>query len=173
MRLTTMMGVPLDSSGTKNGLELAPTELRAAGLPGRLNVRDLGDLGVYLTDPTRDAETGWIAFAQVVAASKRISAEVEVLPRGGERPLLVGGDCTLLIGVAAALRAVHGRAGLAFVDGHLDCYDGASSPSGEGADMELATLLGRGPRALTHLAGTAPLLEASVALRHHINLRLV
>jgi arginase len=66
----------------------------------------------------------------------------------------------LLIGVAAALREAVGRVGLAFVDGHLDLYDGATSPTGEAADTELAVLLGRGPRELTGLAGTPPLIKA-------------
>ena len=42
--------------------------------------------------------------------------------------LVLGGCCTLLIGVMAALRDNGTDAGLLFVDGHLDCYDGASSP---------------------------------------------
>ena len=73
-----------------------------------------------------------------------IERELRALLAAGERPLVLGGCCTLLLGVMAAV----GDAGLLFVDGHLDCYDGASSLSGEGADMELAILLGVGPPAL-------------------------
>jgi arginase len=57
-----------------------------------------------------------------------------------------------LIGVFAALRDYFGQVGLAFVDGHLDFYDGQSSPTGEAADMDLAILTGYGPPGLVDLA---------------------
>jgi arginase len=76
-----------------------------------------------------------------VAASRAIDTHVRNLLARGEHPLVLGGG-TLLIGVFAALREHYGRVGLAFVDGHLDFYDGRSSPTGEAADMELAILLG-------------------------------
>ncbi|MGX6448620.1 arginase family protein [Patulibacter sp. S7RM1-6] len=85
---------------------------------------------------------------------------LEPLLRAGRRPLLLGGDCTVLLGAAAALARTHPDAGLAFVDGHLDCYDGASSPTGEGADMELALLLGVGAPPLAELGDRLPLLAA-------------
>jgi arginase len=67
----------------------------------------------------------------------------------------------LLIGVATALKQHWGRVGLAFVDGRLDFYDGASSPTGEAADMDLAIVTGHGPAGLVDLAGPggAPLID--------------
>jgi arginase family enzyme len=56
----------------------------------------------------------------------------------------LGGDCSILIGVAAAVRQAVGPFGLVFIDGHPDYLDGASSPTGEAADMELAILTGHG-----------------------------
>ena len=38
-----------------------------------------------------------------------------------------------------------GDLGLVYVDGHLDFYDGVTSPTGEAADMPIAVLLGDGP----------------------------
>jgi arginase len=67
----------------------------------------------------------------------------------------------LLIGVAAALRQEYEQIGLAFIDGHLDFYDGKSSPTGEAADMELAILTGFGPSGLVDLAGSPPLIAPS------------
>jgi arginase len=72
---------------------------------------------------------------------------------------VVGGCCTLLIGVFAAIRDCFGQIGLAFVDGHLDFYDGWSSPTGEAADMDLAILTGFGPSGLADLAVPPPLVE--------------
>jgi arginase len=93
-----------------------------------------------------------------VAAGRVVRDAVEALLRAGRRPLLLGGDCTVLLGATAALGRTHPDAGLVFVDGHLDCYDGASSETGEGADMELAVLLGVGAPPLTGLGDRVPLM---------------
>ena len=73
---------------------------------------------------------------------------------------MLGGDCRLLLGVFAGLRQAGRAAGLWFVDGHADFYDGHSSPTGEATDMELAMLTGHGPPGLVDLVGTPPLVVA-------------
>ena len=40
-----------------------------------------------------------------------------------------------------------GAAGLAYLDGHLDLYDGRTSTTGEPADMPVSVITGRGPAA--------------------------
>jgi arginase len=86
----------------------------------------------------------------------------------GERPLVLGGDCSLLVGVAAGLRRAGREAGLCFIDGHADYYDAESSPTGESADMELAILHGQGPEVLAAIEGRRPLIpsERTVILGH-------
>lgn len=80
-----------------------------------------------------------------------------------ECPLVLGGDCTLLLGVFEALPR---GSGLWFVDAHADFFDGESSPTGEAADMDLAILTGHGPPGL--LERDEPLLEpAAVVLLGH------
>lgn len=155
----TVLGIPIDSSGRSAGVERLPAALRDAGLVRRLGAEDLGDLPVAIDSPRRDPETGIIGFESLRAASAEIQRNVAQLLAEGRRPLLLGGDCTLLIGVAAALKNHFGPAGLAFIDGHLDFYDGRSSPTGEVADMELAILNGVGPAGLVDLAGP-PLIAA-------------
>jgi arginase len=157
--LTTAAGVPIDCTGRFTGLERMPAALRAAGLVERLKVTDASDLPVAIDSPERDPKTGIIGFQSVCRSSETIRQEIGRLLRQGERPLVVGGCCTLLIGVFAALRDGYGDVGLAFVDGHLDFYDGASSTTGEAADMELAILTGLGPTGLIDLAGPPPLAQ--------------
>jgi arginase len=121
-----------------------------------------------LTDPRRDAESGVIAFAELRTASLELAEAVAASLARGERPLVIGGDCCLLLGVFAGLRRAGLEAGLWFVDGHADFYDGRTSPSGEAADMELAMLTGHGPPGLVGLAGESPLVEpARVVILGH------
>src|SRR5271165_5387219 len=158
-RVDCFVGIPIDSSGAFAGCERMPAAMRAAGLAAALGATDLGNAQVALADPVRDPGSGIIGLSSLVAASDVIRAATRTLLAGGRRPLLIGGCCSLLIGVAAGLADVSPGTGLAFIDGHLDFYSGASSPTGEAADMELAVILGIGPADLTGLTGQQRLMD--------------
>lgn len=150
-----MVGAPLDCSGTTRGEARAPATLRDAGL-AEVSTQDAGDVDAVVDDPTRDPTVGVIGFRQIVRASEEIRTAVGGVLEAGQRPLVVGGDCTILIGIMAAVRERLGRTGLAFLDGHVDYFGGETSPSGEAADMELAFVTGNGPQRLTNLGGGPP-----------------
>ncbi len=164
MLIDSFLGVPVDSSGAFAGCERMPAALRAAGLGGALGGTDLGNLQVALADPVRDPVSGIVGLTSLVAATEVIRSATRELLRAGRRPLLVGGCCSLLIGVAAAFTDVSPGTGLAFIDGHLDFHSGASSPTGEAADMELAVILGIGPAELTGLTGGERLLDPAAVV---------
>jgi arginase len=158
-----IVDAPIDCSGAARGEERAPAALRAAGLVGGLRVRDAGEADARVRDTRRDPDTGVVGAADVRRASTAIASRVGELLETRERPLVLGGDCTLLLGVFEALPR---GAGLWFVDGHADFFDGESSPTGEAADMDLAILTGHGPHGL--LEREEPLLEpAAVVLLGH------
>jgi len=77
---------------------------------------------------------------------------------GGEFPIVLGGDCSILLGNALALRR-RGRYGLLFLDGHADFYQPEAEPTGEAASMDLALVTGRGPEVVTNIAGLRPLVR--------------
>ena len=52
-------------------------------------------------------------------------------------PLIYSADCAVLLGAVPALRDVHGKAGLVFMDGHEHATPMELSASGEAANMEL------------------------------------
>lgn len=76
----------------------------------------------------------------------------------GRFPVVLGGDCSVLLGSLLALRR-RGRHGLLFLDGHTDFYQPAAEPTGEVASMELALATGRGPDVLADLEGRGPLVR--------------
>lgn len=165
-RGVVVLGAPMESEALREGVNLMPGALRDAGLDRVLRdagiaVADLGDLDIRITDASRDPATGIIGYRQVCAATQVIREGVPQLLDSPDIPLVVGGCCGILVGIFAALRERYGRAGLAFVDGHLDYYDGFGAPVGALADMELAVLTGRGPRALTAIVGEPPLVHAA------------
>lgn len=82
----------------------------------------------------------------------------------GEFPIVLGGDCSIVLGCLLALRR-RGRHGLLFLDGHADFSQPAAEPSGEAASMDLALATGRGPAVVADLEGRGPLVrDADVVL---------
>ena len=76
----------------------------------------------------------------------------------GEFPVVLGGDCSILLGGLLALKR-RGRYGLLFMDGHADFYNPEANPNGEAASMDLAFATGRGPDVLTNIEGRRPLVN--------------
>ncbi len=151
-----MAAAPIDSSGRDRGEAKAPEALRAAGLDAIETVSDRGELEARIADPRRDPETGVIGIADLVASTEAIAVWTAETVAGPDRPLLIGGDCSLLPGVFAGLRRARIDAGLWMIDGHPDAYSGASSPTGEAADMDLTFLLGGAPAELADVWGDGP-----------------
>lgn len=162
------IGVPIDSVGRDGGTEGGPAALRQLGLPAALGAADAGDLAVRIRGEERDAETGILASADVLATTATIRSAVAERLLDGERPFLCGGCCAELPGALAGARDAGGRLGLVHLDGHLDLYDGGTSPTGEAADMPISVALGLGPGAWVDAAGgasVAPELTALVGFR--------
>jgi arginase len=107
-------------------------------------------------DARRDPESGVLNPAGIAEYSARLADLVGGLLDQGRFPVVLGGDCSILLGNLLALRR-RGRHGLVFLDGHTDFYQPSAEPVGEVASMELALATGRGPRPLTDLEGRGPL----------------
>jgi len=166
-RPLTFLGAPVDSVGRAGGTEHGPAALRELGLPAALGGADAGDLGVRIRGDERDAETGIVARADVLATTATVRGAVAEMIRARERPFLAGGCCSLVPGALAGARDALGDVGLAYVDGHLDLYDGVTSPTGEAADMPVAVALGFGPDAWVETAGGVSLTAARTAIVGH------
>ena len=164
----TLVGVPLNSSAVSGGEAHAPAALRAAGVRERLGADDVGDIEGRVGPAERDAESGVLGLPGLMRASRQLRDQVAALLAAGARPLVLGGDCSLLLGAAAALQRHVRRPGLWFVDGHTDTFNAAGSPTGEAADMELGALTGHGPSQLTAIAAADPVIapENVIVLGH-------
>jgi arginase len=151
-----LAGVSIDSAGVAGGTELMPAAMRARSNLAGMVAADLGDLAAPIRDPRRDPASGLVGHRDIVAATTTIRQFFAPRLSAERRIVVLGGCCTLMIGLAAATRDAIGRFGIAYIDGHLDLYDGRSSPSGEAADVPLATVLGHGdPEVLAAAGGTA------------------
>lgn len=86
----------------------------------------------------------------------RLADRVTALLDQGTFPLVLGGDCSILLGNMLALRR-RGRYGLIFIDAHSDLrHPGNSDAVGSAAGEDLAPVTGRGD-VLANLEGRRPL----------------
>ncbi len=131
-------------------------QLRQMGLLERLRARDGGELAAPAYTGERDELSGVLHGKQIADAAVQLADHIEPLLARGEFPLVLGGDCTILLGSGLAL-ARRGRHGLLYVDGHRDLLLPADSQSGSAAGMALAFAVGRGPSVLTQIEGYNPL----------------
>jgi len=161
----TLIGVPTNSSGRTGGVARGPSALRSAGLVSALgqlcHVRDEGDVSIRSLTTKRDQASGIIACTSLASMTQSVRARVARVLTGGRFPLVIRGDCPILLGCLAASIEKH-PTGLVFVDGHEDAYLPHKSPTGEAADMELGLALGSElPELIRKAVGSAPMLEPS------------
>jgi len=140
------------------GVEALPQALLAAGLAERLGARRAGGPAAPAYDPQIDPETGILNPGGLRDYSPRLADAVGAVLDRDEIPIVLGGDCSILLGSALALRR-RGRYGLLFLDGHADFYQPEAEPTGEAASMDLALVTGRGPEIVTNLEGRCPLVR--------------
>ena len=140
------------------GVERLPGALLDAGLAGALGARHAGQVIPPPYDPQRDPATGLLnPTALRDYAHSLADATGEVLD-GGDVPIVLGGDCSIVLGPLLALRR-RGRYGLLHIDGHADFYQPEADPNGEAASMDLALATGRGPDVVSDLEGRRPLVR--------------
>jgi arginase len=141
-----------------SGVQDLPATLLDAGL------RDLpGAVAGGRVDPpayeeSLDPETAILNAPGIAQYSIMLADVVGAALARGFFPVVLGGDCSILLGNLLALRR-SGRHGLLFVDGHTDFYQPAAEPNGEAASMDLALATGRGPRMLSDIEGRGPLVR--------------
>jgi arginase len=140
------------------GVEQLPGALLAAGLAERLNARLAVRLPAPPFDPRIDPETRMLNPAGLRDYSSLLADAVGSVLDRGDFPIVLGGDCSILLGNALALKR-RGRHGLLYLDGHADFYQPEAELTGEAASMALALVTGHGPEIVANLEGRGPLVR--------------
>ena len=116
-------------------------------------------------DATRSRDTGLLNGPALRDTAHALARAVADVLQQNDVPIVLAGECSVILGTllstrrALRARGASDRVGLLFIDGHVDFYQPAASPTGEAADMDLALATGRGPAILTELDGPAPLVR--------------
>ncbi len=146
--------------GHQPGVRFSPLALRAAGVQALLGARDGGGVtpAVYRFERPADSKVRNLEGLRGYAYA--LSDEIGRAVGANEFPVVLGGDCSILLGSMLALRR-RGRYGLVYLDGHTDVQTPEISASGGAAGMDLAMATGRGPATLVDFDGLVPLVRAA------------
>jgi arginase len=143
------LGLRPPAEGVAPGVYKLAGALRDRGIVRRLGADDGG-----VVTPPRYTPT--LREPAVGVYARHLADRVEHWLDRGAFPVVLGGDCSILLGNALALRR-RGRYGLVFVDAHSDFrHPGNSRSVGAAAGADLALVTGRG-EALADLGGERPL----------------
>jgi arginase len=145
------------------GVETLPERLLGHGLAERLDARRAARLAPPLKSGEVDEASGVLNGPEIARWSPRLADAVEEVLDAGEFPVVLGGDCSILLGSMLALRR-RGRYGLLFIDGNADFFQPEAEPRGEAASMDLALATGHGPPQLTNIEGRRPLVREGDAV---------
>src|ERR1039458_3571688 len=145
-RRVSILGVPTSAGSHNPGQDKAPAAWRAAGLAdglrrAGLDVEDRGDLPAAPFRPVPPAD-GLRDTERVVTAAQAVAAEVAAIRAGRRLPLVLGGDCTITLGVLAGF----GEVGLVYFDGDADLATPERSESAVADTMGMTHMLGGGSR---------------------------
>ena len=147
-----LIGVPSSAGAHGPGQEKAPSALRAAGIlriltAAGVETNDRGDLPLarFAPDPAHPKSQN---LGRVVEVADQVAHAVERSVHSDRLPLVLGGDCSITLGVVAGLIRSMPDLGLLYFDGDADLTTPQTTRSGIADSMVMGHLLG--------LAGAAP-----------------
>jgi arginase len=153
------LGLAPPRPGAEPGCRGLASALRGRDLLGRIGAKEGGKIDSPPYSPDVDPATGIRNGGALRAFSIDLAESIESFVRDGSFPVVLGGDCGILVGNMLALRRI-GRFGLAFMDGHLDFrHPGNSEIVGAAAGADLALVTGRGPDRIADIDGLGPLVR--------------
>ncbi len=148
-----------------------PWALRNAGLFSLLNAVDLGCVIPPRYNPNWQQGKKTRNSQAIAAYSRKLASKIEQALACNYFPILLGGDCSILLGAGLALKR-RGTYGLLFLDGHSDLRHPENSDKVDAAAGEdLALSIGLGDSNLSNLSTIGPNFQpthiAALGVRHY------
>ena len=165
MQKIALLGVPSSAGAHWPGQEKAPGYLRQEGLVKQLksidlDIIDFGDLPIARYKPdieNRNQQN----LDKVIEVALNVGKIIELALKKNLIPIIIGGDCTIELGVITGFLQQNQDPGLIYFDGHIDLNTPETSPSGIFDSMGVAHMIGipGSNDRLSHIGNRFPLLS--------------
>ncbi len=149
------LGLKEPFPGKEPGVKNLPGFLKKYNFHSSLNPTNIFRLNPPTYGMTLDSISGVRNADQIVKYAKDQSEILAKALSENKFPIVVGGDCSILIGNSLALKNI-GSFALFFLDGHTDFVLPILSQTGGAAGMDLAIVSGYGHDKLTNIDGQKP-----------------
>jgi arginase len=163
MKKLAVIGVPSSAGARRVGQDQAPQSFRTAGIIERLRAKDFeltdfADLEhvVFQPDPKNPKQQN---LALVSETCKQVARKVSEALREQAKIIVLGGDCTITLGVLAGLIEELPKLGLIYFDGDVDLNTPETTTSGIFDGMVMSHIIGHGSEALTRIGPRYPLMN--------------
>lgn len=154
----TNLGLKAPIPGVEPGVRQLPAALAAHDFNRLSGIRQSITVDAPPYSEQLDKESGVLNAAVVADYSLALAAQVGYVIDKGYMPVVIGGDCSILLGNTLALKR-RGRYGLFFMDGHTDYALPVHSASKAAAGMDLALVTGNGPAKLANIDNAGPYIQ--------------
>jgi len=162
------LGVPMDLGGGRRGVDMGPSAVRIADLGPAVSAlgfefEDWGNVPVRTPEDSKAVDPKARFLDEIADCCACLRDKILQVLEQEKFPLVVGGDHSIACGTLAGLSTHHHRRGekigLIWFDAHGDMNTPETTESGNIHGMPLASILGRGPDALTRLGERFPMVD--------------
>ncbi len=155
LELPFNLGLREPSPGKEPGVKNLPEHFKQHGFHELLKPEATRKLSAPPYQAVRDKESGVLNVREIADYANNQSHLLQSILSEKFFPIAIGGDCSILIGNALALKKL-GRYGLFYLDGHTDYMHPGFSESGGAAGMDLGIVTGYGHESLTNIEELQP-----------------
>ena len=152
------LGLKEPQPGKEPGVKNLPKWLQKHKLHTALNPKDIIRLDAPRYSSIRDNETNVLNADSIISYAREQAYLINNLLSQNKFPFILGGDCSILLGSAIALKQ-KGNFGLFYLDGHTDFMDISLSETGGIGGMAASVVTGKGHQKFTDILNLSPYIK--------------
>jgi len=152
------LGLKEPQPGKEPGVKNLPDWLWKHNFHKAIHPKNIIRLDPPKYSSVRDSETGILNSNALADYAREQAYLLNNVLSQNKFPLVLGGDCSILLGAAVALKQ-KGNYALFYLDGHTDFMDISLSETGGVGGMAASIVTGKGPEKLTNILQLAPYIK--------------
>lgn len=155
----TNLGLKQLQPGVEPGVRFLPEALRKTRFAENAGIRHIITVPAPPYSMELDKESQVRNASAIAGYSRELGARVKAAVENGIVPVVIGGDCSIVIGNALGLKSTGGNYALFSMDGHTDYVPPGQSGTAGAAGMGLALISGNGHPKLTDIDHLGPYIQ--------------